>query len=178
MCLNYSDLDNELPLSSIADFLHPIDNHIIEKSEVQKCKTVDCKTKQNIKQDNKFSHPSIPEVLQPNVNFEILKSGSHKYENLDYQTEANNNQDNKQTLSSIDNKFIKCELKKYGAFNYQSKVHINPYHKSDPFSKICKNQQSTINNQMRIYECGICGNIYYKRILIIKHFKISCCFPG
>lgn len=33
------------------------------------------------------------------------------------------------------------------------------------------------NNLKRKYECDICGQIFYRRILIIHHFKTSFCFP-
>jgi len=148
--------DYELPLSSIADFLRPIENKFNDTY-------FDHQIEQDINQDYELPLSSIADFLRPIENKfnnkELQKCGT-----VDYQTEQNNNEDDK---------FIKCE-----AVNFQSKENINHYNKSEPNRLICNKEQSTIiDDTSKKYECDICGKIFPKRTDIIKHFKTSMCYP-
>lgn len=49
--------------------------------------------------------------------------------------------------------------------------------KSESSQKIIK-EQSINNKPIKRYECDICGKIFFRRILIIQHFRNSLCYPA
>lgn len=75
-------------------------------------------------------------------------------------------------------------------FNYSSDHEINPLlpiqsHKiikikinnKSETGLISNNENRSLDNDMSMYVCDICGETFLKRILIIEHFKTSLCFP-
>jgi len=132
LCLNYSDSGNELPLSSIADYVHPINNLKIARSAVEKCKTADCQTKRIIEQDNKLPNPSRENFVHPIDNNKKMKCESGKCETVDYQIELDIDQDNELPLSSIadflhpiDQKLKNSKLQKCETINNQTEENNN-----------------------------------------------------
>jgi len=124
-------LDNELPLSSIADFGHPINNPTFV-SAVEKCKTADCQTEQKIKQDNKLANPSRENFVRPIDDNKRIKLGPEKYETVDFEMELDINQDNELPLSSIadflhpiDHKLKNSKLQKCETINDQTEKNNN-----------------------------------------------------
>ncbi|KAL4135607.1 hypothetical protein QTP88_007205 [Uroleucon formosanum] len=173
------DSDNELPLSSISNFGHPINNLNFVRNAVKEYKTADCQTKQKVNQDNKLPNPSRTNFIHPIYDNKIIKHGSGEYNAVDYQIEQDIDQDNELPLSSIadflhpfDKKLIEG-----GAVDSQPNDNINHYNKSEPNKFIYNKEQSIIENLSKTYTCDICGKIFPKRTDIIKHFKTSLCYP-
>lgn len=63
-------------------------------------------------------------------------------------------------------KSIDCELKLYNYHDFKTETNL-----------ITNKEQNVVDNLIKRYECDICGQIFYKRFLIIEHFRISLCFP-
>jgi len=174
--------DNKLPNPSRANFVHPIDDNKITKSRSEKYETIDYQIELDIYQDNELPLSSIADFLHP-ISHKLKNSELQKCETINYETEENNNHNDKLTLSSIahslypfDNKFIERGSVKSQS-KCQSKENINLYNKSETDRLISNNEQSTIENLSKTYECDICGKIFPKRTDIIKHFKTSLCYP-
>jgi len=112
VCLNFSCSDNELPLSSIADFLHPIENKL-KYNELQKCRIVDYQIEQNNNQDDKLTLLSIAHSLHPFDN-KFIKGGvadCQPQENINHynRSEPNRLICNKEQSTIIDNTLKKYE---------------------------------------------------------------------
>lgn len=63
---------------------------------------------------------------------------------------------------------------KIESFNCELKQYTNHDYKSDPNLSSSKNQSNLL---IKTYECDICATVFQKQKQIIKHFKVSLCFP-
>ncbi|KAE9524218.1 hypothetical protein AGLY_015257 [Aphis glycines] len=128
--------DNELPLSSIADFLHPIDLKL-ENGESKKLETVNIQSeenkKQKIKQDNELVQISVANFIYSINNNEII-SETQKCKTVGYRTrlKVKQEQDNKlphlleaDLIQSTDNhKIIKYRPQTYETVDNQIELDI------------------------------------------------------
>lgn len=122
-----------MPLSSISDFGHSVNNYKIQRSDIRKCKIADCQTKQKIKQDNKSPHRSNADYfVHPIHDDKKIKPTSKIYDTVDHQIELDMNQDYELPLSSIadflhpiENKFKNKELQRCGTVDNQTEQNNN-----------------------------------------------------
>ncbi|KAF0762829.1 zinc finger protein 616-like [Aphis craccivora] len=168
------DLDDEIPLSSISDSGHFIENHEIAKSEAQKCKTVGYRTRQKVKQeqDNKLPHLLEANLIQSTDQHEIIKYRPQTYETVDYQIELDIYQDNELPLSSIadflrpiDLKPENGESKKLETVAIQSEENKKQKIKQDndlAQISIANFRYSINNNKIIISEAQKCKTVGYR----------------
>ncbi|VVC40664.1 Zinc finger C2H2-type,Zinc finger, RING/FYVE/PHD-type [Cinara cedri] len=128
-------------------------------------------------------------TISDNLNTKTLDDfNSTKWQNInldDIQSDSESYSNNELPISSIANvlhpidscNIVKCEeVNKSQFIDCQTELRKNDYLKSER-SLISRKQEIILNDINRKYECDICGQIFYQRILIIKHFRTSLCFP-
>lgn len=71
-------------------------------------------------------------------------------------------------------KISKNEVHEYKSIKYHTKFNIKHDYTLDAN---VNQEQDKIDNTVKNYECEICGKIFFKRTLIIRHFRTSLCFP-
>ncbi|XP_050062084.1 uncharacterized protein LOC114127545 [Aphis gossypii] len=165
-----NDLDKELPLSSISDSGHLIENHNIVKSEAQKCKTVGYQTRLKVKQEQDYKLPHLLEADlvqstgQSTDNHKIIKYRPLTYETVDNQIELDICQDNELPLSSIADFLHPIDLK---LENGESKKLIKQENELVQIS-VANFIYSINNNEIIISETQKCKTVGYRTRLKVK----------
>lgn len=93
--------------------------------------------------------------------------------------------DNELPISSIANLLLPNDSHKIGKdkihipklLDYQTKLNESNHDYNSEISLIFNGKESIQDNLINNYECDICGKVFYKRTLIIEHFRTSLCFP-